>query len=89
MSSHNNNSVSGPKCSYVSLSNYNSGSKGMSPPVSTEHVQGVNIVPGYSAPGYNTLQHDSCSCVGYPDIGHAYRNQGGSCGTKFHKRVCQ
>lgn len=82
--------VSGSSCSYATLSHYNNGSKGMQPPVPRETVSGSYVVPSYSAPGYNTLNHGATpSCSGFFNIGDAYKSNGGNCNTKFVKKLCQ
>jgi hypothetical protein len=85
-----NNSAVGKACTYTNLSNYNSGSTGMSPPVPRTTVSGKYIVPAYSAAGYNTLLHNSGpGCSGYFNIKSAYGKNAGSCSTKYVQRLCQ
>lgn len=48
---------------------------------------GVQIVPGYGTPGYNTLQLGG-GCGGYPDVMDAYRKNAGNCNTKYVQRMC-
>ena len=86
---YNNATVGGPACTYATLSNYNSASTGMRPPVPRGTVSGVYIVPAYGAPGYGTLQYGDSSCSGYPDIYSAYRSDGGACNQKYVRKMCQ
>jgi hypothetical protein len=82
--------VSGPSCSYATLSNYNNGSQGMQAPVPRGNVSGFYIVPAYDAPGYGTLSHDAApSCSGYFDIDSAYRNKSGNCNQQYIRKLCQ
>jgi len=90
MSEYNNSTVGGVGCSYATLSNYNTGNKGVKPAMQATNVTGKYIVPNYSAPGYNTLSHDSApTCSGYFNIQGAYGGNGGSCGTKYVQSLCQ
>jgi hypothetical protein len=87
---YNNNTVGGSSCSYASLSTYNNGSKGMSPPVPATTVSGVYVVPSWSAASYNTLSHDSApSCSGYFSVTNAYGKNANNCSTKFVQKLCQ
>jgi hypothetical protein len=82
--------VSGPSCSYATLTHYNNGSRGMSPPVPRTTTSGYYIVPAYGAPGYNTLMHDAApSCSGYFGIDAAYRSKGGNCNQQYVRKLCQ
>ena len=87
------NYVSGPSCSYVSLSNYNgvqrnARSVGM-PHVPASTVSGFYVVPQYGTIGYNALTHgDSPSCAGYFDITNAYGKGAENCSTEFKQRMC-
>ena len=80
---------------YATLGGYTGGSacsRGISPPVPTTNVSGYYIVPSYSAPGYNTLQHgDQNSCRGsnYFNIYTAYGQNAGNCQTKYMGAICQ
>ena len=89
MSEYNNSAVSGG-CQYTTLGHYNSGSKGMSPPVPATTTVGVQIVPGYTQPGYDALTHGGPGCcTGYPDIQAAYGKNAQNCSTKYLKKLCQ
>ncbi len=83
---------------YAMLGAYNGGKcmRGIRPPVPTTNVSGVYIVPAYSAPGYDTLQHGSSDdgCGGassstYFTIGKAYGYGAGSCNTQYMGSICQ
>lgn len=87
---YNNNTVGGSSCSYASLSNYNNGSKGQSPPVPATTVSGVYVVPSWNSPSYSTLMHDSApSCSGYFSVTNAYGKGANNCSTKFVQKLCQ
>lgn len=90
----------GVGCSqYTTLSGYNGGqcARGIRPPVPTTNVSGFYIVPSYSAPGYNTLQHgggdDGCcnggSSSSYFQIGKAYGYGAANCNTQYMGSICQ
>jgi len=86
---HVNSTVGSSPCSYATLSRYNNGAS-LGPALRGTTPTGIYIVPDYSAPGYDTLTHSAQpTCGGYFDIGSAYQNGGGSCGTKFVKRIVQ
>ena len=90
MSEYNNNMVSKGGCNYTNLSHYNSGNKGMSPPVPATTVSGVYIVPDYQMPGYDALTYGgNASCVGYPTIQSAYGKNAQNCSTKYIQKLCQ
>ena len=84
---------------YVSLGAYNGNQcmRGIRPPVPTTNVSGIYIVPAYSAPGYDTLQHgsggdDGCgssSSSTYFTIGRAYGYGAGSCNTQYMASICR
>lgn len=84
-----------PGCSgtYARLGAYAAGFRGIRPPVPTTTVSGYYVVPNYSAPGYNTLQHgpaDCCSGNGpYFQIGKAYGEGAGNCCTKYMGALCR
>ena len=88
MSEYNNNAVGSSGCTYASLSNYNNGSRGMSPPVPATNTSGVYVVPVYDAPGYNTLMHgkNRPSCTGFFNIQDAYGN---NTSQEYVKKLCQ
>lgn len=89
MSEFNNTTVGGPSCSYASLSNYNNGSQGMSPPVPATTVRGQYIVPDNTAIGYNALTSTVPTCSGYRSIQSAYGSDAsGGCGTKYVTKLC-
>jgi hypothetical protein len=85
----NNPSVSGSSCSYATLSHYNNGSQGMSPPVPSSTQSGSYIVPAYGSIGYNTLTYPGQTCSGYPTIGPAYKSNGGDCNQVYDTKLCQ
>ena len=83
---------------YNTLGAYNGSQcmRGIQPPVPTTNVSGFYIVPAYSAPGYNTLQHgggsDGCggtSSSAYFQIGQAYGYGAGNCNTQYMGSICQ
>lgn len=81
-------SVSGPSCSYATLSNYNHG-MAMAQPRVGDH-SGFYVVPQYGGPGYGTLTHGSApSCSGYFDINNAYMSNGGNCNQQYVRKLCQ
>lgn len=80
-------------CSYVDLSHYNNGSKGMHPPIPKGTEGGVYVVPAYDSPGYDTLIHNKndSSCCGspYTNIRSAYKtDDGGNCKQKYINMQC-
>lgn len=88
---YTNTPVQGGNCSYNSLANYNGngGIQGLRPAVPPTNVIGKYIVPNYSAPGYNTLQHNSTySCGGYFPISTAYGEGAADCSTEYSYKVC-
>ena len=88
-SEYNNTTVGGPSCSYASLSNYNNGSQGMSPPIPATTVVGKYIVPSYSPPGYATLTSKIPTCSGYRNINSAYgADASGGCSTRYVTKLC-
>tara|TARA_Y100000389_G_C17354654_1_gene460386 strand:- start:340 stop:618 length:279 start_codon:yes stop_codon:yes gene_type:complete len=92
MSEYSKSSV-GPACSYQTLQHYNSHHSGMMNQVpmqmSSVDTQGVQLVPDYAAPGYDTLMHGGNSCSGYGSITAAYGANADRCSTKYLKRTCQ
>lgn len=90
--------VSAGGSQYASLGAYNGGQcmRGIRPPVPTTNVSGIYIVPAYSAPGYDTLQHGSGGADGcgasssstYFTIGRAYGYGAGSCNTQYMGSIC-
>lgn len=83
--------VQAPSCSYNTLNNYNGngGIQGLRPSVPATNVIGKYIVPNYSAPGYNTLQHDTgYSCGGYFNITNAYGANAADCSTQYSYKSC-
>lgn len=80
---------------YATLGGYNQyGSvynRGIRPPIPTTNVTGMYIVPSYSAPGYDTLQHGGSSNRGsnYFQIGQAYGYGAGNCQTRYMGAICQ
>ena len=87
---YENNSSSG--CSYVNVSHYNSGSKGMHPPVRKGNEGGSYVVPVFESPNYNTLVHNrnekSCCGSPYTDIRSAYKMDDGNCNQKYTTMQC-
>lgn len=84
----NSSHVGGNSCSYATLSYYNNGSQGMSPPVPKGNVSGSYIVPVYGAPGYDVLTHGQGCCAGYPSIEDAYGPDALKCNTKYSQMHC-
>lgn len=92
------NSVNGTdstcKYNYARLGTYNSGFRGIRPPIPTTTVAGYYIVPSYSAPGYDALTHGQPSCgnessgAPYFQIGRAYGNDSDKCSTKYYANLC-
>lgn len=86
----------GANCNYAQLGSYSLGFAGIRPPVPLTTVSGYQVVPAYSAPGYDTLTHGSvggsggCSGGGYFQIGQAYGQNSGNCAaTKYMGSICQ
>lgn len=85
-------SVSGPSCSYATLSHYNNDGKGgvVQLPTPKGAVSGSYVVPHYDTIGYDALQHGPVpSCSGYFNIGTAYKGKGGDCSQKYVHKLCQ
>ena len=78
--------VGAPSCAYATLNNYNMPS-GIAVPRAT--VTGKYIVPNFSSPSYNTLQHGSNvpSCNGFFTIEKAYKS--GACQQQYIQSLCQ
>lgn len=77
---------------YARLGAYAAGFRGIRPPVPTTTVAGYYVVPNYSAPGYNTLQHGQADCNSggpYFQIGKAYGEGAGNCCTKYMGTLCR
>lgn len=85
---------------YAVLGNYTGGfGSGIRPPVPTTAVSGYYVVPAYSAPGYQTLQHGghvggACGCGAgggspYFSIGQAYGYGAGNCNTQYMGSLCR
>lgn len=84
--------VTGNPCGYATLSSYNLGGCGsgiMAPVASGVPSMNVQIVPTYSAPGYDWNKHGQkyLSCGNYFNIQSAYPNYSNNC-TKFTTRLC-
>jgi hypothetical protein len=98
MSEYNNTTVSGPSCSYATLTHYNNGSNMQVPLPAGGFAAGsivpvpLKVIPGYGSSGYNTLLAPSKdkSCSGYFNIQSAYgRNSGSGCGQQYIRKLCQ
>lgn len=75
-----------PACGgYAPLGNYNGSSTLV--PSTPGTINGVQIVPDYGMPGYNTLVRGG-GCGGYPDVMDAYGQTVGGCNTKYVQRMC-
>lgn len=70
---------------YANLHNYNGSSSLV--PNRSGGASGVQIVPVFGAPGYDSLQLGG-GCGGYPGVMDAYGQNAGSCNTKFVQRMC-
>lgn len=95
MSMEYSNNTVGPACAYATLSHYNNGgAPGLmaSTRPAVGQVNGVYIVPTFSAPGYNTLQHGHSggggSCNGFFNIEKAYGQGANNCSTQYVKKLC-
>lgn len=91
MSEFYNKQVGAGGCSYHTLSNYNQGygAGAMAPVPSGTPSMSTVVVPQYSAPGYDALQHGVNSaqmCGNYFDIKSAYGSPKGC--TQFAARLC-
>ena len=84
----NNSHVGGNSCSYATISKYNNGSPGMSPPFPKSNVSGSYIVPVYGAPGYDVLTFSGGSCSGHPGIDQAYGPDSHKCNTTYTRMNC-
>ena len=88
---YNNPTVGGPACGYATLGGYNQGygAGAIAPVPSGVPSMAVQIVPNYSAPGYDALTHglNVPSCSGYFGIGKAYPSYSNNC-TRFTTRLC-
>lgn len=84
-----NNTPVSRSCNYASLSTYNNGSQGMTPPMPAGNVTGSYIVPVFGSIGYNALTMSGQSCSGYATIGPAYNSNGGDCNQEYVRKLCQ
>ena len=79
---------------YARLGAYNSGFRGIRPPIPTTTVSGYYVVPSYSTPGYDTLTHGQpkceCESAGTPyfQIGRAYGYGADNCSTVYSASMC-
>jgi hypothetical protein len=80
----------GGGCNYARLGAYTGGFRGIRPPVPTTTVAGYYVVPSYSAPGYDTLQHGSSQLSSGPyfSIGRAYGYGADACSTNYMGSIC-
>lgn len=66
----------GPACTYTPLQDYNALTSGIALPTSVRATLGTQIVPNYSSPGYDTLNHGLSAsqfpCNSYFTIDSAY-----------------
>ena len=76
-------------CDYSTLSEMNRQNKG-SIPVPRTTVNGVQIVPDYKAPTYNTLTHGvrNPECSGFFNIMSAYGRKAANCNQQYSARKC-
>ncbi len=86
----------GAGCNYAQLGSYSLGFQGIRPPVPLTSVSGYQVVPAYSAPGYDTLTHGSsaggtggCKGGSYFQIEQAYGESGNCAATKYLGSICQ
>ena len=86
------NTVNGASCSYTNLANYNASAPGTlgQPAVPASTVIGMQVVPNYAAPGYDTLTHGGAapSCSGYFTVQSAYGPNAAECNTQYYNRPC-
>ena len=86
------NTVNGASCSYTNLANYNASAPGTlgTPAIPASTVIGYQIVPQYSAIGYDALTHGgvSPSCNGYFNVTNAYFPGAENCNTQYYNRPC-
>lgn len=77
-----------PSCAYNSLSNYNTGMSGISPPTPAGvPSMNVQVVPTYGGMSYDTLTGGkNPSCQGHFTITNAYPRYPGC--TKYTTRLC-
>ncbi len=99
-SEYTNRQINGAgNCSYSNLSSYNydatSAMYGLPMYSSGPYNPGipsmaVQVIPQFSAPGYNTLQHDAQGplCGNYFNVGMAYPGAGSGNCTMFATRKC-
>ncbi len=81
-----NNNTGGAPCSYTTLCNYSDSSFGPGKP---RPVGGVYVVPTYSAPGYDTLNHNGQGgCGSYFNINSAYGADAGQCNQAYTTSLC-
>lgn len=96
---YTNRQVGSGSCSYAPLSSYNfdatSALYGLPMYNSGPYNPGipsmaVQVIPQFSAPGYNTLQHDATGplCGGYFNVGLAYPGAASGNCTMFATRKC-
>lgn len=90
MSNRYDNHENSSGCSYVNLSHYNNGFKGIHVPKHT--ITGRYVVPAYDSAGYDTLTHkkynDSCCGSPYTNIRAAYKTHDGNCHQKYVHMNC-
>ena len=95
MSYHNHEyvgaAVKSAACNYASLGSYNQGYGAgvMAPVPAGVPSMAVQIVPTYSAPGYNALTHGQQvpGCGGHFTISNAYPSYANNC-TRYTTRLC-
>lgn len=83
----------GSFCSpYAQLGTYNSGYQGIRPPIAySTSTSGYYVVPAYTSPGYDTLQHgqtNTCPST-YFSIVPAYGADANVCSTRYQTNICQ
>ena len=95
-----NNSNVGSACNFATLSTYNASAgvgrgngRGMmgNPPMmrGAADTSGFYLVPNYTAPGYDTLTHQTQgSCSGHFNITNAYGSNSNNCATKYMRKIC-
>lgn len=73
---------------YVTLSTYNQGNPGMSPPVPKTTESGYYVVPTWEHKlSLDTLQKGDTG-TGYASIIGAYGESAGDCNTQYEKKSC-